>query len=366
MDRRPNVGFAVHRLSPALAALSLMLLATVLIQHLVRAETGPLPLISIFEVHVLAGAAVTAALATLVAMAQRWRRTGPRAASRTRTRTPSLAVIAVAGALLGGALWSLGTELGVARAAAPPSASSIGDLRVLTWNLEDGSKAPAEIVAGIQSSGAEVVALQELEPGAAAAIDADPTLRARYPYRLLAPGPHTTGMGLLATRPLIAGQLTSEPLMQRAALVLDDGRVLQVINVHPYPPGYRLAAGIVPSGIDARRRDDDLARIARGVAGLDDPGSAVVIGDFNTASTEPGFDVLTERLVDAHTVAGAGPGFTWRPGPLDGAGLGFLRIDHVLAGRWLTPVATGVDCTIRGDHCRLSVTLRLERAAGGS
>jgi hypothetical protein len=39
--------------------------------------------------------------------------------------------------------------------------------------------------------------------------------------------------------------------------------------------------------------------------------------------------------------------------------MGLLRIDHVLAGAWLEPVATATDCSLPGDHCRLIVTLRV-------
>jgi endonuclease/exonuclease/phosphatase (EEP) superfamily protein YafD len=238
-------------------------------------------------------------------------------------------------------------------------------LRFLSHNvLYENERVPA-VAANILQRNADVVALQELEPGTTAAIDADTDLRARYPYRLLAPDAHTAGMGLLATRPLIAGDLSIQPLIQRAGLRLDDGRLVELLNVHPYPPGFRVVWGL-PVSLDTRRRDEDLARIARSAAGLEIPASALVVGDLNTTSTEPGFGVLTERLVDAHTAVGVGPGFTWRPGPLQGEGLGFLRIDHVLAGAWFTPVASGVDCAAKGDHCRLSVTLRVATTAPGT
>ena len=49
------------------------------------------------------------------------------------------------------------------------------------------SKPPSAAVAGIADIDADVVALQELTPAFAEAIDADPALLTRYPYRILDP-----------------------------------------------------------------------------------------------------------------------------------------------------------------------------------
>ena len=69
--------------------------------------------------------------------------------------------------------------------------------------------------------------------------------------------------------------------------------------------------------------------------------------------------MLDAGLTDAHRAVGVGPGFTWRPAPLQALDLALLRIDAVLTGDWLEPTASEVDCTIPGDHCRLTVTLRV-------
>ena len=95
-----------------------------------------------------------------------------------------------------------------------------------------------------------------------------------------------------------------------------------------------------------------------------DPASSVVVGDFNAATTEPGFRAF-DGLLDAHAEAGVGPGFTWRPSSLEGLGLGFLRIDHVLTGAALRPTADRRGLPrLAGDHCRLYVTLEVGPPAG--
>ena len=59
--------------------------------------------------------------------------------------------------------------------------------------------------------------------------------------------------------------------------------------------------------------------------------------------------------------AASGTGFTWRPALLEPLSIGVLRIDHVLSGAWLRPVATDVDCSSSATTAALLVSL--ERAA---
>ena len=71
-------------------------------------------------------------------------------------------------------------------------------------------------------------------------------------------------------------------------------------------------------------------------------------GDLNGTWTEPGLEPLRRLTEDAHEVAGTGPGFTWRPDPLEFLPFGILRIDHVLTGGWLRPLDTSLDCPATG------------------
>ncbi len=338
----------MRRLSPLLVALAVLASALVLTALVVRPRTGLLTLVSTFEVHVLAVATLAALVGLLGSLS------GGR--GRAWIRLLALGVLVLAVVRLGDELWSPAPD------AAMGAAGTTTELRVLTWNLELGSKAAAPSVQGIAAIDADVVALQELTPDVAAAIEADPTLRARYPYRILEPDPGVDGLGLLAKRPLVTRGLEREPLILRAGLLLADGRLVDVLDVHPYPPGIRTIAGL-PLSLDTRRRDEDLGVIGARAATGDDPALALVVGDLNTAPAEPGFADLWDGLTDAHEAVGTGPGFTWRPSSLEGLGIGLVRIDHVLTGQWLEPVATSVDCSLPGDHCRLIVTLRVAPAA---
>ena len=331
----------MRRLSPLLAGFAALLALLVVAQLVLHAQTGPLPLVGVFEVHLLVVATVLALLALLGSLG------GGRRQAWTRLLILGVIVLAIVRA--GGELWS--PEAPAAQGSGSPT------MTVLTWNLELGSKAAATSVGGIVAMDADLVALQELSPDVAAAIGADPTLTARYPYRILQADDGTAGMGLLAKRPLIVRGSEREPLILRAGMLLEDGRTIEVLDVHPYPPGMSVVWRL-PTGLDTRRRDEDLSVIAARADGAPLP-AALVVGDLNTAPAEAGFATLTHGLKDAHETVGTGPGFTWRPSSLEGLGIGLLRIDHVLTGSWLTPVAVAQDCSLPGDHCRLLVTLRV-------
>lgn len=320
-----------------LAAAAGILVLTVLAQQVVRARTGPLPMASVFEVHLVTLAGILAILAIVASLGRR--------GSAAWARLGAVAVLVVAIVLAGGELWSASDD------EAPDDA-----ITVLSWNLELDSKPPSVAVAGITDLDVDVVALQELTPPFAEAIDADPTIRARYPYRLLDPQPEADGMGILSRLPLIDRNGGTTGRILPAGLLLPDGRTVELLDVHPRRPLYR-TVGPLPVALNTGARDDDVAAIRKAVDALDDPASALVVGDLNGTSQEPGLASLRQGLVDAHEAVGIGPGFTWRPDGVEPLGIGVLRIDHVLSGAWLRPVGTNVDCTVVGDHCRLLVTL---------
>jgi hypothetical protein len=108
----------------------------------------------------------------------------------------------------------------------------------------------------------------------------------------------------------------------------------------------------LPVAFDARERDLATGRIRARINDLlAGPDPLLVLGDYNTAPTEPGYGWLTHGLRDIHVEVGVGPGWTWRPSRLESLGLGLLRIDLILASPGVSPVSTAVDCGQPGDHC---------------
>ena len=67
-----------------------------------------------------------------------------------------------------------------AQSTSVPGGPEIG---VTSWNAEGEEPEPATVVAALRDAKAGVVGLEELAKQASAAIDADPTLLERFPYR---------------------------------------------------------------------------------------------------------------------------------------------------------------------------------------
>jgi len=173
---------------------------------------------------------------------------------------------------------------------------------VMSYNtLGLNQDAPA-VVAAIRASGADVVALQELNPVVAEAIRRE--LASEYPYQVLDPQPGVTGMGTLSRYPM---QLTDYVLPglwfgTPQVLTLDlDGTLVALLNFH-------VLAG--RSAVDARER------AARSV--LDfvaaHPGPVIATMDLNATDLSAAYRLLSTALIDSWREAGWGLGHTF-PGP---------------------------------------------------
>ena len=241
-------------------------------------------------------------------------------------------------------------------------------LQVLTWNLEAEARPAGDTVAMLRLVPADVVGLQELGPGTADAIEADPTLTARYPYRVLVPrGADLLGLGILSRFPIADPTFGVDPALQEATVDLGAGRSLTVLNAHTIHVGVdRAGRRGPPIGLDTAERDADLAVIrdrveARIAAG----GSVVLLGDLNLAASEPAFDRFIAGLTEVHRAVGEGPGWTWRPVQLELLGSGLLRIDHVIVSPDLTPLGIAGRCPDIGDHCLVEAGLAIPARSGG-
>jgi endonuclease/exonuclease/phosphatase (EEP) superfamily protein YafD len=265
--------------------------------------------------------------------------------SRSRVLIGGLLAAGVLAAVLLGDEW---LSFPVVRA---PAAESVD---LVSWNLELGARTPQQTVDTLLGHRADIVALQELTNNAAAAIEADATLREWYPHRILEPNPGVTGLGILSAYPMEGEQLEAESAMLTARVAVDADRELQLLNAHPQP------ANIGMLGFNAVRRDVRLDRLRGRIDELlADDRPLIVIGDFNVASSEPAYRDLAEGLRDVHREVGFGPGWTWRPDRLIRFGIGLIRIDYVLTSQELAPRATSIDCRRPGDHCILMARVDL-------
>jgi endonuclease/exonuclease/phosphatase (EEP) superfamily protein YafD len=275
--------------------------------------------------------------------------------SRRRAPVAMTALLVVAVALRFGSDW-----LSLPAAAASTNAIR---LNVISWNLEVGSRPGIDSAALLRDHPADIVALQELRPNTAAAIEADAVLTRQYPFRVLVPRGDVGGMGLLSRMPLSGTSFRLNPILQEATVDLSGGRKIAIVNAHPFHAEFdTIGSTQVPLGIDPTPRNADLVTIRGRIDALVRQGiPTVMLGDLNTAASEPAFDRFVEGLRDVHREVGFGPGWTWRPIRLEFLGFGLVRIDHVVVSADIVPTSIDVTCPPVGDHCLVRAGLALSR-----
>jgi vancomycin resistance protein VanJ len=244
-----------------------------------------------------------------------------------------------------------------------PRATDPGALQVpvTSWNLKEGQPDPVVVVETIRSMPVGLVALEELTPGHAEAIAADPAIRLLYPYQVLRPRGASDGLGLLSSWPIEAGwTFGHDPPILTASVTPEVGRPITVVVAHPYR-GVLVPGRFGLPTYDATARDQAIGAVRQVVDPLLSAGTPlVVVGDFNTVDREVGYGELSAGLTDAQHAVGLGPGLTWRPEEIQWLPFGLLRIDDVFSAGALVPLTVGPDCTPRGsDHCILYATLEL-------
>jgi endonuclease/exonuclease/phosphatase family metal-dependent hydrolase len=320
-----------------LAVIPLALVVYALLSIVVPLTFGPLAFVGVVEEQAFLFAILLLAPLALLA--------------RARSLAFGLVAAAVVGGLLFGSEWISLPGAGAGRA----------DLTVMTWNLEYQIRTPEETVAQLQGVDADLVAIEEMEPDVAQAIQADPALTTRYPYRLMAPRRGAWGTGLLSRYPLSDTRASYPPACLEMLVATPRGP-LRVIVGHPNHAALSTMSPLrVLVGYDSTNRDAEIASIREKIdASLAAGERLLVVGDFNTTPTEPAFRVLTKDLRDTHVEVGEGPGWTWRLGSLTFLPVGFLRIDLQLSAGAIRPTSTWMDCSLPGDHCRLFGTYEID------
>ena len=231
-------------------------------------------------------------------------------------------------------------------------------LTVATWNMEAGPDADTRALEGFGDIQADLVAIQELQPAAADALLANPTLASQLPYSVMKPDSSVLGVGLMSRFPILDERSSTDPPYLRAMVDAPSGPHMAVYVVHPLPARFVTVAG-VPVALDTTRRDAAITEIRSGIdtdlaTGL----QVLILGDINTTQREPAYTDLSTGFRDAHLDVGVGPGNTWLPGALEGLPFGLLRIDYVFADPNFVFESTYTDCSLPSDHCLLQATLR--------
>ncbi|KNY07387.1 endonuclease/exonuclease/phosphatase family protein [Microbacterium sp. GCS4] len=192
---------------------------------------------------------------------------------------------------------------------AAATASDATTLQVVSQNVRAHSGGAAASAQELAATGADVIALTELDAESLAA--AREALAGDYP--------HSYAVGTV-------GMWSRYPIGDAEALTLglDWKRAMRVTVQTPDAEVavYVMHAASVRPG-HQQGRDTMLSGIADAVA-ADPASSVVVVGDFNAASADPALSDLRARLDWVRPTDGS-LGFTWP------AGLPLTRIDHVFA-----------------------------------
>jgi len=208
------------------------------------------------------------------------------------------------------------------------------DLTVATQNIGAANTDPA--ARALATSGAGIIAVQEIVGSESAATS---VLDAQYDNHAL-----VSTVGLWSYWPME----TPKPL----ELGLSWARAMRVVVHHPLGDiaVYAVHLPSVRPG-DTAARDDAVAELAALVAA--DPAARVlVMGDLNTATTDPTLNTLTAQVTDSRQTVKGGFGFTWP------AAFPITRPDHVL-GRGVTAVSDSVLPAVGSDHRAVLVGLKL-------
>ena len=210
-----------------------------------------------------------------------------------------------------------------------------GTLTVASENVKAGNPRAGQVAADLAVSGADIVAIQELDSGSQAAVAAelDPT----YPFSTI-----VGTVGIWSKAPILDSRSLDLGLGWTRALWVDVdtdvGRTrVYVVHLDSIRPGQK------------SQRDEMLSELRTTLA-ADVVERIVVIGDFNSATTDRAFDRLTDTVTDIGTTT-VGLGFTWP------SAFPLARLDHALV-RGLTPVSSVVLAANGSDHRGILVTLR--------
>ncbi|HET8985546.1 MAG TPA: endonuclease/exonuclease/phosphatase family protein [Trueperaceae bacterium] len=219
-------------------------------------------------------------------------------------------------------------------ARAPVVEAGTPTLTLMTYNLHALNFGIDGIADAIASSGADVVALQELEASVAAGLAA--RLGDLYPYRDLIPNSGWSGLGVFSKVPMRPEQQrmggTNRRNPQVLTLQLPWGDTT-LINVHNLSIPRTLPDW--PSEITASLAQRE--RVARAIHDYSRQRSTpmIAVGDFNTTERSTAYETVALTLTDSWREVGYGFGNTFPGGPLSPTPLGvsvppwLLRIDYV-------------------------------------
>ncbi|MEU8971506.1 endonuclease/exonuclease/phosphatase family protein [Streptomyces monashensis] len=216
-----------------------------------------------------------------------------------------------------------------------------GDITVVSHNVHDANPDPAGTARSLAASGAQVVALEELTPGATPAYER--ALAGSYRYHWV-----QGSVGLWSTWPLRDVRPVEIMPWTRALRATVDTPKGPLAMYTAHLASVRVSLG---RGFATARRNEAAAKLAAAVR-AEPLHRVVVVGDFNGTTDDSALNPVTAGLRSAQEEAGAGFGFSWP------ASFPVVRIDQILV-KGVAPVAAWTLPRTGSDHLPVAASLRL-------
>jgi endonuclease/exonuclease/phosphatase (EEP) superfamily protein YafD len=239
----------------------------------------------------------------------------------------------------------------------PGWARGAPSISVFDANVDKRSTFAGGYVRAIEADHPDLVALEEIDPPALAALVGSGALR-RLPYRCADPQFGAGGLALASRWPLDGCRISSvlvnrfrprSPYLISAVLRAPVGRVaLRVVHpLAPIPAFWHQWSSAMAS------IDTDVA--ASGARRM------LMVGDFNATWGNRAFrTLLDDGLTDAAAARGQALDMTW---PVGAVVPPFVRIDHLLTGPGLAVTAIAGHPGFRSDHRYLTATVAVRPAS---
>ncbi|MFO7690093.1 MAG: endonuclease/exonuclease/phosphatase family protein [Cryobacterium sp.] len=243
-------------------------------------------------------------------------------------RSSRLAALAVTSAAL---VWALTFLPSIV----PQNGTGPATFTVASENVRADNPRAGEVAAALAATGADVVAVQELDTASRDAVAA--ALNPTHPFAVV-----VGTVGLWSSRPILESATLDLGLGWDRALWADidtDAGRTRVYTVHldSIRPGRESARDAMLAELGETLDRDVTPRI-------------VVVGDFNSATTDRAFARFAESVTDVNTST-FGLGFTWP------SAFPVARLDHLLV-RGYSPVSSTVLPANGSDHRGILVSLR--------
>jgi len=244
---------------------------------------------------------------------------------------------AIAASVLAALVWGVMFVPSIVPLSWTAVAASDARLTVASQNVEAGSGTAADSATALAGTGADVLALQEMDAESRAAVES--VLDEVYPYSY---GVGT--VGVWSVFPIENAQMLDLGLGWKRGLAADletPSGPVSIYVVH--------AASARPTGHD--ERDAMLVNLADHLD-RDENDRVIAVGDFNAGSSDRALVDITDQLSEANQSDG-GFGFTWP------SAAPVVRLDHVFQ-RGMDVVSNTSVPAGAGDHLAVVATLNLE------